>query len=41
MTLIPRESFVTRSADVQRERLLVIQPNSLRFLALPWRVHAF
>ena len=41
VTLIPRESFVTRSADVQRERLLVIQPNSLRFLALPWRVHAF
>lgn len=41
VTLIPRGSFVTRSADVQRERLLVIQPHSLRFLALPWRVHAF
>ena len=41
VTLIPRGSFVTRSADVQRERLLVIQPHSLRLLALPWRVHAF
>ena len=27
----PARSFVTRSADVQQERLLVIQPNSLRF----------
>lgn len=41
MTLIPRGSFVTRSADVQQGRLLVIQPHSLRFLALPWRAHAF
>ena len=41
VTLIPRGSFVTRSADVQQGRLLVIQPHSLRFLALPWRAHAF
>ena len=38
---IERDSFTTRSADVRQGRLLVIPPHSLRFLALPWRVHAF
>lgn len=41
VTLIPRGSFVTRPADVRRGKLLLIQPHSLRLLALPWRPHAF
>lgn len=41
VTRIAREDFVTRAPDVRRGKLLVVQPHSLRLLALPWRLHAF